>query len=297
VFIPETGTMTPSAHTIPLPPACDLRVGTSGYSYPEWADAGFYPPATPAREMLARYARVFPVTELNYTWYQMPKAAAMARMLPRVPEGFRFAAKLTRTLTHEIDPHAWRTQAALYREGIAPLVQARRLVAVLIQLPPAFDRVADHRLYLSRLLEALEGLPLAVEFRHRSWAADRVFAGLQDRRVTLVSVDVPDLAYLFPSLDVVTNPDLIYIRFHGRNARGWRSGNMQKQFDYDYGPDELGHWSSATIPRMAAQARAGVIFFNNHVRAQAPRNARILVEQLERQGFPMNRETASSSAP
>lgn len=288
--------MNASARTNQRPPSCDLRVGTSGYSYQEWVDAGFYPPATRLREMLSRYARFFTVTELNYTWYQMPKAAAMERMIPRVPDSFRFAAKLTRTLTHEIDPHGWRAQAARYREGVAPLMQDSRLLAVLIQLPPAFDRTPGHRLYLSRLLDALEGLPLAVEFRHRSWADERVFTGLRSRRVTLVTVDMPDLAYLFPSLDVVTNPDLIYIRFHGRNTRGWRSGNMQKQFDYDYSPSELHSWSSATIPKMAAKACSGVIFFNNHVRAQAPRNARILVEQLENRGFSMKRKTSPNCA-
>ncbi|BBO86290.1 hypothetical protein DSCO28_68560 [Desulfosarcina ovata subsp. sediminis] len=158
------------------------------------------------------------------------------------------------------------------------------MLAILIQLPPAFDRVPDHRLYLSHLLDALVGLPVAVEFCHRSWADERVFKGFKDRRVTL---DVPDLGYLFPSLDVVTNPDLIYIRFHGRNTRGWRSGNMQKQFDYDYSPAELEHWSSSTIPKMTVTARTGAIFFNNHVRAQAPRNAQILVAQLESRGFSM----------
>jgi uncharacterized protein YecE (DUF72 family) len=280
--------MDPTNPIDPTDPAnpCRLRIGTSGYSYPEWVDAGFYRPGTPAREMLSCYAQAFSATELNYTWYQMPKAAAMERMVPRIPADFRFAAKLTRTLTHEVDPHGWRGQAVQFREGIAPLVQARRLLAVLIQLPPSFDRVPDHRLYLSRLLDSLEGLPLAVEFRHRSWVDPRVFEGLHSRRVTLVTVDGPDLAHLFPSLDVVTNPDLIYLRFHGRNARGWRSGNMQKQFDYDYSPAELQAWSTATIPKMAAKARAGIIFFNNHVRAQAPRNARILMEQLKAQGFP-----------
>ena len=96
-----------------------------------------------------------------------------------------------------------------------------------------------------------------------------------------MAVDIPGLDYLFPTLDVVTNPDLFYIRFHGRNLRGWRSGNMQKQFDYDYSGDELRSWSRTTIPKMASQARAGLIFFNNHVRGQAPRNAQMLKEQLE----------------
>ena len=269
-----------------------MRVGTSGYSYPEWLDAGFYPPGTPAREMLTQYARNFSVAELNYTWYQMPKAAALERMLPKVPSGFGFAAKLTRTMTHEVDPDGWRSQVSLFRNGVAPLVQARRLLAVLIQLPPSFDRNHGHRLYLGRLLDMLGGLPLAVEFRHRSWAVDRVFAELEKRRVTLVTVDMPGLPDLFPTLDVITNPDLFYLRFHGRNIRGWRSGNMQKQFDYDYSADELLPWSTGTIPKMAGQVHTGIAFFNNHVRAQAPRNARMLAEQLTAQGFSLNTSTA-----
>jgi len=46
-----------------------LWVGTSGYSYPEWGEAGIYPTGTKAGEMLLLYAREFPVTELNDTWY------------------------------------------------------------------------------------------------------------------------------------------------------------------------------------------------------------------------------------
>jgi uncharacterized protein YecE (DUF72 family) len=112
-----------------------------------------------------------------------------------------------------------------------------------------------------------------------------VFTGLAQRKTTLVSVDEPDLAGLFPPLDVVTNPDLFYIRFHGRNATGWRSGNMQNQFDYDYADDELREWSEGRIVCMAEKARNGVVFFNNHVRGQAPRNAGKLMEQLAEQGL------------
>jgi uncharacterized protein YecE (DUF72 family) len=258
-----------------------ILVGTSGYAYNEWVDAGFYPPGTGSAQMLAHYTRIFPVTELNYTWYQMPKAPAIDRMCRKVPEGFRFAVKLTRTLTHEVDPDGWPAQAALYREGIAPLVQAGQLLAVLVQLPPSFRRNTENRRYLARLLDVLDGLPLAVEFRHVSWAVDRVFIGLQERRVTMACVDVPHLANLFPPLAVVTNPDLFYLRFHGRNAKGWRSGNMQHQFDYDYSHEELAEWTRSRIPEMARQTESGIVFFNNHVRGQAPRNARMLAEQLE----------------
>ena len=265
--------------------ACRLWIGTSGYSYTEWTDAGFYPPGTKSGQMLPLYAKHFVTTELNYTWYQMPKAHAVERMRRLVPPGFRFAAKLTRTLTHEVDPGQWRGQAAQYRDGIAPLLQTRQLVAILLQFPPTFVRAPDNRRYLARLLDELDGLPLAVEFRHASWATDRVFAELERRRTTLVAVDEPDLPGLFPKLDVITNPDFFYMRFHGRNARGWRSGNMQKQFDYDYNDDELREWTDGRIAKMVEHAGGGMIFFNNHVRAQAPRNAARLISLLKEKGL------------
>ena len=267
------------------PPSCLLQVGTSGYSYAEWVEAGFYLAGTKSSEMLSAYAAVFSITELNYTWYQMPKAQAIAQMLKKVPSPFSFAVKLTRTMTHEIDPDRWRGQVALYREGVAPLIQSGQLAAILLQFPPFFTRTAKNRVYLSALLDTLSGMPLAVEFRHSSWADDRVFNGLEQRQVTLVTVDEPNLPGLFPPLDVVTNPDFFYIRFHGRNAGGWRSGNMQKQFDYDYTDAELCQWTDEKIVNMVARARKGYLFFNNHVRAQAPRNATMLIRELTQRGL------------
>jgi uncharacterized protein YecE (DUF72 family) len=264
---------------------CRILVGTSGYAYTEWADAGFYPPGTRSGWMLPFYARHFCIVELNYTWYQMPKAEAVERQRRQVPPGFQFAAKLTRTLTHEIDPQAWLGQAAEFRDGMAPLIQESQLAAVLVQFPPGFTRSVANRRHLAALLDAMTGLPLAVEFRHRSWATDRVFEELERRRVTLVTVDEPDLPGLFPALDVVTNPELFYVRFHGRNTRGWRSGNMQQQFDYSYTDDELQEWIAGKIEPMCAQARQGLLFFNNHVRAQATANARQTILLLNQRGL------------
>lgn len=257
---------------------CRIRIGTSGYSYAEWVDAGFYPKGVKSAHMLAHYARTFPVTELNFTWYQMPKTRMLERMQSQVPPDFQFAAKLTRTMTHEVAPGEWRGEAARYREGIAPLMQSRQLTAVLIQLAPFFDRSPVNRRHLATLMDELAGLPLAVEFRHRSWADDRVFAELHRRRVTLVTVDAPNLPDLFPLLDVVTNPDLIYVRLHGRNLQGWRSGNMQKKFDYSYNDAEL-EQLSGIIGKIARQSRGGVVFFNNHVRGQAVENGLRLKER------------------
>ncbi|WP_136809728.1 DUF72 domain-containing protein [Desulfosediminicola flagellatus] len=256
---------------------CPIMLGTSGYSYTEWVDSGFYPPETKTQNMLELYANAFSTVELNYTWYQMARAEAVARMVEKSPPHFRFAAKLTRTMTHEREDN-WREQLRLYRDGIAPL--RKRLVAVLVQLPPDFDRTMGNRQYLAALLDGLYELPVAVEFRHASWAVDSVFKELERRKVTMVTVDEPELPGLFPTLDVVTNPDLFYVRFHGRNTRGWRSGNMQKKFDYDYSSEELQQWCQKWLAPMTQRAERGVCYFNNHVRAQAPKNAQRLYKIL-----------------
>jgi uncharacterized protein YecE (DUF72 family) len=256
-----------------------LYIGTCGFSYPEWIEAGIYPAGTRSGEMLALYSRLFPVVELNYTWYQMIRAETVERMLAGCGPGLLFCAKLTRTMTHEVADN-WRHQAELYLNGIKPLTASGRLRAVLVQLPPAFRRTPENRRYLAHLFDALQPLPLAVEFRHHSWARDSVFAGLAQRRITLVSVDAPPLPNLFPALDIVTSPDLFYLRLHGRNLAGWRSGSKQQQFDYDYTEAELAEWSQKRLPEMRARCARGVILFNNHVAGQAVRNARTMTRLL-----------------
>ncbi len=257
---------------------CPVLVGTSGYSYTEWVDSGFYPQGTRTPEMLPLYARSFPIVELNYTWYQMVRAEAISRMIEKAPESFLFAAKLTRTLTHERE-RDWQQELKLYREGIKPL--QKQLAAILIQLPPDFDWSRNNRYYLAHLLDGLDGFPVAVEFRHVSWARDSVFAELVQRKVTLVTVDAPSMPGLFPCLDIVTNPALFFVRFHGRNMQGWQSGNMQKKFDYSYSKDELEAWNQHYLQPLRSRSQQGIVFFNNHVRAQAPGNGKMLQNILQ----------------
>ena len=112
-----------------------------------------------------------------------------------------------------------------------------------------------------------------------------MFAELERRQVSLVTVDEPELPGLFPALDVVTNPRLLYVRFHGRNALGWRSGKMATQFDYDYSDDELASWMDEKLRALVENAKTGALFFNNHVRGQAPRNAQKLIGLLQKAGL------------
>jgi uncharacterized protein YecE (DUF72 family) len=88
--------------------------------------------------MLPYYAQTFSLTELNYIWYVLPQDYAIERMLKQVGPDFRFAAKLTRTMTHEIDPKQCRNLVNLYKQGIAPLIMSRQLAAILIQFPQSF---------------------------------------------------------------------------------------------------------------------------------------------------------------
>lgn len=269
-IFPEIGTI---QHT-----NCDVHIGTCGYSYTEWIDSGFYPTGIKNSEMLQQYAYLFGAVELNYTWYQMAREDAIQRQVDKSPSNFLFTAKLTRSLTHERADN-WLEQVKLYKKGIAPL--RPQLLAILIQFPLEFDRSLDNRYYLAKLLDELNDYPVAIEFRNASWASDAVFMGLEKRRVTLVTVDEPDLPELFPCLDVVTNKDLFYVKFHGRNAMGWNSSNMQKKFDYNYSQTELHDWYENHLKKMISQSKRGVIFFNNHVRAQAPDNAKQMAKIIQ----------------
>jgi uncharacterized protein YecE (DUF72 family) len=107
-----------------------------------------------------------------------------------------------------------------------------------------------------------------------------VFYEFERRAITLVTVDGPDLPSLFPRLDIVTNPQLFYLRLHGRNSQGWRSGNMQKQFDYNYSETELKALAEFISNTLGPAADTGAVFFNNHVRGQAPNNCRRLLKML-----------------
>ncbi len=144
-----------------------LHVGTSGWAYPEWRP-GFYPEGMPQSRFLSHYASVMGACEINATHYRLQSEAAVARWAAEVPEGFRFAAKAHRRLTHGriLPPDAG---GAAFMEGflasMAPL--GARLGAVLFQFPP--PRARDDGVLDGFLACLPPGLPFAMEFRHESW--------------------------------------------------------------------------------------------------------------------------------
>ena len=256
----------------PPDPALDLRIGTSGFDYPEWKGV-FYPPELPRNDFLAAYAGRFSTLELNFSYYGMPKAASIAALMDRARSpNLDFSIKAHRSLTHEIDPASYKEGAKEFRAGIGPLVRAGRLAAILLEFPFGFAYRPDERRYLERILAEFEGLPLVVEFRHRDWFNARVIEGLRKRRVGFCCLDLPRLDGLPPIADIVTS-DIAYIRFHGRNGRDWWDGDARGRYDYLYSREELASW----VPRVAAMAATAKrlrIYFNNHARGQAALNAR-----------------------
>lgn len=256
----------------------NIRIGTSGYSYRDWVGP-VYPEGTPQSEYLRLYSEMFPIVELNFSYYRQPEASMLDRMLS-VSEGrIGFAIKAYKEMTHEIAADRFAATVDEFREGIRPLVEAERLEAVLLQFPYSFHYTRDNRQYLAKLSDRLRGLPLAVEFRNSEWFRDRVFDGLRKRRLALVCVDEPRLPKLPPPVSEVTAP-LAYVRFHGRNAEKWWNGDNQSRYDYSYHDDELREW----LPRIASiaeQASNLLVFFNNHWRGQAAQNAQRMAELID----------------
>jgi uncharacterized protein YecE (DUF72 family) len=252
----------------------EVWIGTSGYSYADWVGE-WYPRGTPAKRMLAHYARQFPVTELNFTYYRMPTAEMLARQAQQTPPGFQFAVKLFQDFTHKRD----LTEAASFRAAIDVLHREGRLCALLAQFPQQFHNDNESSTHLETLAERFAGYPLAVEFRHRSWAQPEITEWLRTRGLHLVSVDVPPIHTLFPT-GLVQSNRTIYIRFHSRNADAWYAGEKSR-YDYLYTDAELTEWLDVLRSSRAHADRAFVLFNNCH-RGQAAHNAVRMQELLKR---------------
>jgi uncharacterized protein YecE (DUF72 family) len=237
-------------------------VGTSGWIYKEWA-GHFYPKGGPKKDELQYYAGHFPTVEINATFYRLPTLKMAQAWHDRSPEGFRFAVKGSRFLTHIKRLRDTGAGLKKYFSRLAPL--ARRMGPVLWQLPPNFMKSADT---MKRLASFLARVPRqfrhAVEFRHPSWLDEETFALLrahQAANVWLSSLRMP--------ADYTLTSDFVYLRFHG----------LKDGARHDYTDDELRPWAK----QLAAVARKGLpafVYFNNDLNTRAPLNAKALMALL-----------------
>lgn len=164
-----------------------LFAGTSGYSFKEWRGR-FYPEQLSADGMLRYYAQQLPTVEINSSFYGLPREDVLARWRDDVPDGFVFALKAPRRITHEKRlREAGDDATELFRRAA---VLGTKLGAVLFQLPPSLKKD------LPRLRGFVDGLPggapVAFEFRHASWQDDEVYAALRERGVALCVADTDD---------------------------------------------------------------------------------------------------------
>ncbi|HEV7846825.1 MAG TPA: DUF72 domain-containing protein [Thermoleophilaceae bacterium] len=267
-----------------------IIVGTSS-----WADPGFvkewYPPKMPAKERLPWYAQRFDMVELNSSFYAVPDRNTVHGWVEITPPGFRFDVKAHRALSRHSapveslppdlrplhgTPELERPLAERLVEETAPLREAGKFGAYLLQLTPAFSP-RKHRLEeLDGVVQILGPHGLAVELRNRNWVeADAREATLDwyaDRGVTFVGVDTPpgDNFQIMPPLDAVTNPSLAYLRAHGRNTKGYLTGkSVAERFAWQYTDEELGE-IAARARALAEDAREVHVAFNNNRGDDAP---------------------------
>jgi uncharacterized protein YecE (DUF72 family) len=158
-----------------------IQAGASGYSFKEWKGV-FYPDTMKSDAWLSFYSSKLPTVEINNTFYRMPKTSMLENWVATVPEGFRFAIKASKRITHiaRLKPESAESVGYLYR-GLASL--GDKLGAVLFQTPPNLKKD------LPRLTEFLASLPAghraAFEFRNQSWFEDDVYAALKDAGASL----------------------------------------------------------------------------------------------------------------
>lgn len=247
-----------------------IHLGTSGFSFPDWKGS-FYPTGIKQGDLLAYYSHFFQAVELNYSYYTMPSAQKTAALARQVPENFLFTIKAHRSMTHEPDlelKQAYRD----FQEGISPLADQGKLGCVLLQFPWKFQYSQANLAHLKELPQLLSGIPLVVEFRHRSWLRSDVEQLLSERELGFCAVDEPELPGLMPPVAKVTG-NIAYLRFHGRNReKWWHSNNSSERYDYLYSHQELLEWIPK-IEKMKATSERTFIFFNNCHGGQAAKNA------------------------
>jgi len=254
-----------------------MWIGPAGWSYEDWKGI-VYPSGSGSRfDPLEYLARYFDVVEINTSFYRPPPATWTRSWVRRVEEHprFRFTAKLWRGFTHERDAAPSTKDIDAYREGIDPLAEEDRLLAVLAQFPWSFRNEPEERRWLAAVVDAFDGYPLVAEVRHASWDEPETLAWLRERGVGLAAIDQPLHDGSLGAVDRRTGP-VAYYRFHGRNFESWFAEGRpsHERYNYLYDREELDPW----VGRMKAAAadatvKAVVAITNNHYQGQAAVNA------------------------
>ena len=281
--------------------AADIRIGTSGWSYPAgkgtW-NGVFYPvrgrgrPRVEGRfDELRFYAEHFDTVEINSTFYGVPSPETSRGWARRTPAAFEFSLKLFQKFTHPEMFHKasgedpWNLgekDVDEFRRAIDPLADAGKLGALLAQFPASFKNEPDARGYLEWLLDKFRGYRVAVELRHRSWSDNPVetLALLEASNAAWTQIDEPKFR-LSIRQDLKPNVrSFYYLRLHGRNAaQWWKHEKSEDRYNYLYSPQELEPFADAA-KEASTRVRKAYLYTNNHFSAKSVANAAILKHQL-----------------
>ena len=242
---------------------------------------------------LTEYAGRLPVVELDTPFYGIPRQSTVANWQAAVPDGFQYILKANQVMTrhdrqHPLDEAGITAAFDQFIMAIQPMVTAGKLMTVLFQFPPFFNRTTANIQYLRDVRLEMGKLPVAVEFRSPSWfetpgmTAD-VMAYLQSLKLTNVTTDEPhNLNDGIPLVETVTTPELAVVRLHGRNAQGWFNQGTdwrKTRTLYRYSEAELQD-IAALVKRVAQHAQQVCVIFNNNSAKDAAPNALRLQEIL-----------------
>ena len=160
-----------------------IRIGTAGWALP----LPLQPRFGGEGSRLARYAAVFNATEINSTFQRHHRRATYLRWATSVPDGFRFAVKMPRLITHVHRLVAAEDALDVFLTEAGAL--GKKLGCLLVQLPPSLAFVhTDVERFLDALRTRHDG-DVALEPRHESWFGARIDKTLERYRIARVAAD------------------------------------------------------------------------------------------------------------
>lgn len=149
--------------------------------------------------------------EINSTFYRSHQAKTFERWAASTPADFRFAVKLSKTVTHGAKLCRCGAEMAAFFDNVRPL--GEKLGAVLVQLPPklAFEEGVAREFF--ETLRELHSGSVVLEPRHGSWFAPQVERLLREFTVARAMADPPAGSALAGEPGGWTG--LRYYRLHG----------------------------------------------------------------------------------
>jgi uncharacterized protein YecE (DUF72 family) len=233
-----------------------IHIGTSGWSYKNWK-GDFYPEELKAKEWLHFYARHFDTTEINTSFYHLPKQQTVENWAEEVPARFRFCPKISRYLTHIKRLLEPEEPLQRFFDIFDPI--KKHLGPVLVQLPPSLKFEQERIQHFFEIITTTySDYDFALEVRHKSWMEQEALDMIKRYDIGLV---ISQSGVGFPYSEMITGKN-IYVRFHGPG----------KLYASSYDDDMLKDFAKK-FKKWSKEGHAIWAFFNNDWYAYATQNA------------------------